>query len=137
MIFNAYSESDGGLFGISVKSAGHIFAQMGRRVSRPAGREDWLLFYVVKGCERFTLDSEVDAEEGSFIIFRPHEAQEHVTVFDGTSEFYYVHFTAPKDFSPMELETFRVYPSKPSLDAVNSLEIGYVVPARAHAPRGE
>lgn len=122
MIFNAYSESDGGLFGISVKSAGHIFAQMGRRVSRPAGREDWLLFYVAKGCERFTLDSEVDAEEGSFIIFRPHEAQEHVTVFDGTSEFYYVHFTAPKDFSPMELETFRVYPSKPSTRVRDAFE---------------
>ena len=78
MIFNAYSESSDGLFGVSVKSAGHIFAENGRRVSRPTGREDWLLFYVAKGTERFTLDGETDAPEGSFIIFKPHQKQEHI-----------------------------------------------------------
>jgi len=122
MIFNAYSESNKGLFDISVKSAGHIFAENGRRVSRPTGRDDFLLFYVAKGRERFSLECETDAVEGSFIIFRPHERQEHVTVFEGTSEFYYVHFTAPNDFSPMELDTFKVYPSQPSTKVRDAFE---------------
>ena len=53
MIFNAYSGTDRGALGLCVRSAGHIFARQGRRISRPAGREDWLLFYVAKGSERF------------------------------------------------------------------------------------
>ena len=122
MIFNAYSESSGGLFGISIKSAGHIFAEQGRRVSRPNGRDDWLLFYVAKGCERFTINGEIDAAEGSFIIFKPRERQEHVTVFEGTSEFYYVHFTAPEGFSPLDLNTYTVYPSKPSTRVRDAFE---------------
>ena len=114
MIFNAYSDSTDSLFGISIGSSGHIFAQRGRKISRPKGREDWLLFYVAKGSERFCLDREVDATEGSFIFFRPHERQEHVCADSGTSEFYYVHFKAPGDFDLFGLESSTVYQAKPS-----------------------
>ncbi len=109
MIFNAYSDTDRGLFEYSVQSAGHIFAKQGRTISRPLGREDWLLFYVAKGCEHFYTPTETDADEGSFIIFKPHEAQEHICLFDKTAEFYYVHFSAPSDFDLFGLFSSHVY----------------------------
>ena len=76
MIFNAYQDSDVGIAGISVVSSGHIFAQRGRKIDRPTGRSDFLLFYVGSGKERFFLEHEIIAEEGSFIFFRPHEKQQ-------------------------------------------------------------
>lgn len=114
MIFNAYSDTTAGLLGISVESSGHIFAQYGRKISRPKGREDWLLFYIAKGSERFYLDREVDAPEGSFVFFKPHEKQEHVCTYEGTSEFYYVHFRAPEGFDLFGFESSTVYSAKPS-----------------------
>ena len=77
MILNAYSDSADGLFGISLVSAGHIFAHSGRRIVRPKGRADWLLFYIANGSEHFIFDKEEVASEGSFVFFRPGEKQEH------------------------------------------------------------
>ena len=114
MIFNAYSDSTDGLFGISLISAGHIFAQNGRNIVRPKGREDWLLFYVAKGSEHFFLDEEAYSSEGSFIFFKPRERQEHFCAEDKTSEVYYIHFVAPPDFDLFGFDSSRVYSAKPS-----------------------
>ena len=114
MIFNAYSDSPLGLFGISLNSSGHIFAQSGRSISRPFGRNDWLLFYVAKGSERFSLSGDEIAKEGSFVIFKPGERQEHIQTGEKTAEFYYAHFNAPEDFEPFGFETSQIYGAKPS-----------------------
>lgn len=112
MIFNAYSDSSDGIFGISVKSAGQIFADNGRRISRPSGREDWLLFYVAKGTERFFLEGRTDdANDGSFIFFRPNEKQDHICVGDKKAEFYFVHFDAPENFELFGFRSSTVYGS--------------------------
>jgi AraC-like DNA-binding protein len=109
------------LFGISLKSCGHIFSKKGRRIDRPVGREDWLLFYVAKGTEAFTLkDGDANAPAGSFIFYRPGEPQSHRYFGDKTGEFYYIHFTAPEDFSLFGFESSRIYRSLPSLQ-INEL----------------
>ena len=113
MIYNAYSDHTEGSFGISLKSAGHIFASEGREIRRPAGRDDWLLFYVAKGAERFFLNKEIDAGPGSFIFFRPHERQEHLCL-DKTAEFYYAHFTVGDGFDFLGFESSHVYSVEPS-----------------------
>lgn len=114
MIFNAYSDTEDGLFGISVKSGGHIFAKTGRRISRPRGREDWLLFYIAKGCEEFDLEKKYVAEEGSFVFFKPFEKQEHIHSDEKSGEFYYIHFNAPENFDLFGFESSHIYTSKPS-----------------------
>lgn len=114
MIFNAYSNSKNGIFNISPVSAGHIFATSGRKISRPSGRDDWLLFYVAKGCEHFILEREYEVREGDFIFFKPHEPQEHICLDERTSEFYYVHFSAPLDFDLFGFESSKVYEAKKS-----------------------
>ncbi len=114
MIFNAYSDMRDSLFDISIVSAGHIFAKTGRRINRPKGRGDFLLFYVARGTERFYLENEVDLKDGSFIFFRPCERQQHICVSEGGAEFYYVHFNAPEDFELFGLESFRPYFGNPS-----------------------
>ena len=53
MIYNAYQDTNEGIGGGSVVSCGHIFAQKGRKIDRPSGRPDFLLFYVAKGKEHF------------------------------------------------------------------------------------
>ena len=78
MLFNAYSESTEGLLGISTRSAGHIFAKEGRRISRPQGRADWLLFYVAAGDEHFLSPAPQTLFEGGFVLFRPGQPQIHV-----------------------------------------------------------
>lgn len=79
--------------GLRLRCAGHIFAAPGRRIDRPAGREDWLLFYVAAGSETFFLpQGEQTAEAGDLILFAPGEPQRHVCRSTGTAEFYYVHF---------------------------------------------
>lgn len=119
--YYAYSEMKEALFGISLKSCGHIFAKKGRRIDRPVGREDWLLFYVAKGTESFTLkDGDANAPAGSFIFYRPGEPQSHRYFGDKTGEFYYIHFTAPEDFSLFGFESSRIYRSLPSLQ-INEL----------------
>lgn len=115
MIFNAYQDSTDGIAGISVVSSGHIFAKQGRRIDRPSGRRDHLLFYVAKGSEHFVLDGrEVLAPEGSFVFFRPHEAQIHEHRDEHNGEFYYVHFNAPSLAELPAFESSRVYSIKPS-----------------------
>ena len=114
MIYNAYQETGDGIAGVSVVSAGHIFAHKGREIHRPLGREDWLVFWVTKGRELSHLARDTVAEEGSFVIFKPHEVQSHQYVGEGTGEFYYVHFNAPKDFDPMGLTSSTVYKASPT-----------------------
>lgn len=121
MIFNAYSNSNNGIFNISPISAGHIFASKGRKISRPYGRDDWLLFYVAKGCEHFFLEREYEVCEGSFLFFRPHEKQEHVCL-DERAEFYYIHFSAPENFDLFGFESSRVYEAKRSTKIIDLFE---------------
>lgn len=112
MIFNAYQDTDNGIAGVSVVSSGHIFAQQGRKIDRPAGRPDFLLFYIAKGKEHFYLDNEIIADEGSFIFFRPFEKQRHIYKESKTGEFYYVHFNAPDDFDLFGFKSSAVYTAK-------------------------
>jgi len=113
-IFNAYAEGKEGIFDIFIKSCGHIFAEKGREINRPYGRDDWLLFYIAKGKERFYLDEEVYADEGSFIFFRPRERQRHIYLGEQTGEFYYVHFMAPLQFDLLGFKSFTLYSSSPT-----------------------
>lgn len=114
MNFNAYQDTDKGIAGVSVVSSGHIFAQKGRKIDRPKGRSDYLLFYIAKGKEHFFLRSEEIAESGSFILFRPFEKQEHIYLEDITGEFYYVHFKAPDGFELFGFESSVIYNTNPS-----------------------
>ena len=114
MIFSAYQDTNKGIAGVSVVSSGHIFAQKGRKIDRPNGRSDYLLFYIAKGKELFYLNNETVADAGSFIFFRPYERQEHIYTENETGEFYYVHFNAPEDFDLLGFESSTVYDTKPS-----------------------
>ena len=116
MKFSAHQDTDKGIGGLSVVSSGHIFADNGRRIYRPSGRSDYLLFYVAKGKELFYLDKEVIANEGSFIIYRPNEAQYHVYIDKKKGEFYYVHFNAPGDFDLFGFESRKVYNTTPGVE---------------------
>ncbi|MBE6650603.1 MAG: AraC family transcriptional regulator [Ruminococcaceae bacterium] len=113
MLYNAYQRGNDGINGISVVSSGHIFAEYGRTINRPEGREDYLLFYVESGRELFHLSSDTVAERGGFVIFRPHEKQQHVYINGEKGEFYYVHFNAPADFDLFGFESSTVYFSRP------------------------
>ncbi len=113
MIYNAYQDTKKDLFGISLVSAGHIFARQGRAISRPKGRPDYLLFYVAKGTEYLFLDSEIELKEGSFVFFRPFEKQIHIQKGSKVSEFYYVHFNAPEGFDLFGFESSVAYFNKP------------------------
>ena len=113
MIFNAYGEQREQVMGVTFKSVGHVFAKEGRTINRPHGREDWLLLYIVDGCESFCLDREIRAEAGSFLVYAPGETQQHRCV-SKTAEFYYVHFTASDDWRLSDIQTSTVYRGKPS-----------------------
>ena len=122
MIYNAYQDSDNGLYGISIVSGGHIFAQQGRAIQRNSGRPDYLLFYVAKGSEHMFLNDEIKLTEGGFVIFRPYEKQIHIQKSSKTSEFYYVHFNAPKDFDLFGFKSSFAYLNKPSAKVVDLFE---------------
>lgn len=122
MIYNAYQDTSKNLFGISIVSGGHIFAPQGRAISRPAGREDYLLFYVAKGSECVLLDREVELTAGSFVIFRPHEKQIHVQRSSGVSEFYFVHFRAPSEFDLFGFESSHPYFTEVSTAVIDLFE---------------
>ena len=122
MIFNAYQNTNTDLFGISIVSSGHIFAEQGRTISRPNGRSDYLLFYVAKGSEHLFLNTEVELTEGSFVIFRPFEKQLHIQKSPKISEFYFVHFNAPEGFDLFGLESSVAYFSKPSTKIIDLFE---------------
>lgn len=109
MIYNAYTEQNEQVSGITLTCCGHIFAKHGREINRPYGREDWLLFYVAKESETFYLKHKAVATAGSFILFAPGEKQHHIYEGNKTAEFYYIHFKCnalPPEFS---LLTSTVY----------------------------
>ncbi len=114
MIFSAYQDTEKGIGGVSIISSGHIFAKNGRKIDRPTGRSDYLLFYVAKGKEHFFLEHERIADAGSFIFFKPFEKQKHIYRESKTGEFYYVHFNAPCDFDLFGFESSVVYSAEPS-----------------------
>lgn len=122
MRYTAYSDQKENIFGITVKSCGHIFAKHGREINRPNGRDDWLLFYIAKESETFYLDREITAPSGSFIIFKPGERQKHICKGSKTAEFYYIHFTAPEDFNLFSLKTSRIYYSEPGMKVIGAFE---------------
>lgn len=98
MIDIAYADGSELYDGIRISRAGHIFAQDGREINRPFGRDDYLLFYVATGCESFLFESgKVLADAGSFVIFAPGEPQRHICEYEGISEFYYVHFECSEE----------------------------------------
>lgn len=115
MNFSAYQDTGKGIAGVSIVSSGHIFAQKGRKIDRPNGRSDYLLFYIAKGKEQFFLENETVGDEGSFIFFRPFEKQEHIYLENYTGEFYYIHFNAPPDFDLFGFQSSTVYHTKPSM----------------------
>ncbi len=114
MKFSAYTDnSNTDTLGVTINSCGHIFANSGRYINRPGGRCDWLIFYIAKGSEKFFLKQDIIAKAGSFIIFKPHEKQEHICISEKTSEFYYVHFTAPEQLLA-SFESSHIYQASPS-----------------------
>lgn len=114
MVYSAYQDTQTGISGVSVVSSGHIFAPQNRRIDRPNGRKDFLLFYIAKGSEHMLLDREIVMKEGSFILFRPYEKQIHVQKDREVSEFYYIHFNAPEEFDLFGFESSTVYSVAPS-----------------------
>lgn len=114
MVYSAYQDTQTGISGVSVVSSGHIFAPRNRRIDRPNGRKDFLLFYIAKGSEHIFLDREIVMKEGSFVIFRPNEKQIHVQKDSEISEFYYIHFNAPENFDLFGFESSAVYSVAPS-----------------------
>jgi len=122
MRFTAYAETDTGAAGIVLKSCGHIFAQPGRTIDRPQGRDDWLIFYVAKGQEKFTFTSAATACEGGFVLYRPGEPQKHICIGERPAEFYYIHFTAPADFDAFGLKSSAVHAAEPSSAIVDLFE---------------
>lgn len=109
MIFNAHAEQKSTINDITFVSCGHIFAKNGREISRPNGRDDWLIFYVAKGEESFDLKTVESAPEGSFILFAPHQPQFHKTISKKTSEFYYAHFKCNSLSDIISLKTSHIY----------------------------
>lgn len=122
MNFNSYAYETDTTFGYKINSCGHIFAQNGRIIDRPEGRNDWLLFYVAKGSEKFTLNTTVTANEGSFIIYKPNERQKHECITKSTSEFYYVHFTTDEAMFDFNLKSSTLYQVEPSTEICNMFE---------------
>lgn len=120
MVYSAYQDTQTGISGVSVVSSGHIFAPRNRRIDRPNGRKDFLLFYIAKGSEHMFLDREIVMQEGSFIIFRPHEKQIHVQRDCEISEFYYIHFNAPESFDLFGFKSSVIYPvaTSPQINAL-------------------
>ena len=109
MNFSAYQDSDVALYEISIVSSGHIFAPQGRRIHRPNGRNDYLLFYIAKGSEYMLLEDEIQMKEGSFIFFKPNEKQIHIQRENIVSEFYYIHFNAPDNFDLFGFNSSTIY----------------------------
>lgn len=109
MIYNAYTEQNEQVSGITLTCCGHIFAKHGREINRPHGREDWLLFYIAKESETFYLKHKVVASAGSFILFAPGEKQHHIYEGNKTAEFYYIHFKCKALPSEFPLSTSTVY----------------------------
>lgn len=122
MKYNSYSNQTNSIIGFKINSCGHIFARSGRIIDRPTGRNDWLLFYIAKGSEKFTLNGEIIANEGSFIIYKPNERQKHVCISKATSEFYYIHFSADDGLDDFLFKSSTIYHVEPSAEITNMFE---------------
>ena len=122
MIFNSYAEKNESLAGIRLVSCGHIFAEPGREIYRPQGREDWLLFYVAKENETFYMENAITLEAGSFLLFAPGEKQHHTYTGNKTAEFYYVHFLCDSLPEGISLETSQAYELTPQQAFVSIFE---------------
>lgn len=122
MIYNAYTEQNEKIAGITLVCCGHIFAKPGREINRPNGRDDWLLFYIAKESETFYLNETKVGQAGSFIIFAPHEKQHHIYLGDETAEFYYIHFKCEQLPSDISLTTSKVYHAPFSRSVCNIFE---------------
>lgn len=109
MIYNTYAEQSDTVAGLELVSCGHIFAQPGRQIDRPRGREDWLLFYIAAGEETFYLPEPAVGRPGDFILFAPGESQRHRCTGSRTGEFYFVHFKGEQLPPEMTLESGRLY----------------------------
>lgn len=109
MIFNTYGEQKNSVNGITLVSAGHIFAKKGREILRPNGRDDWLLFFVAKEEETFYFENVKICKAGGFVLFAPGEPQHHIYKGDKTAEFYYVHFKCDALPDNINLKTRKVY----------------------------
>ncbi len=109
MIYSAYSDQKQEVLGITLVSCGHIFAKPGREIYRPNGRDDWLLFYIAKGTEIFYFDKTLVAEEGSFVLYAPHEKQHHICSGTKNAEFYYLHFKCNQLPENIGLDTSKIY----------------------------
>ena len=114
MIFNTYAEQRQSAVGMKVVSCGHIFAESGREILRPAGREDWLLFYVAKESETFYFEGAKQAQAGSFVLYAPGEKQHHKYTGNKTAEFYYIHFRCAALPDECSLKSSQVYELPPS-----------------------
>ena len=114
MIYNTYADQKEKFCGIQLVSCGHIFAKPEREINRPNGRDDWLLFYIVKESETFYLDSTKVGKAGSFIIFAPGQKQHHKYIGDKTAEFYFIHFKCDEFPPDISLDSFKLYDSSPS-----------------------
>ncbi len=122
MIFTTYAEQKESAFGIQLVSCGHIFAKSGREIIRPNGRDDWLLFYIVKESETFYFDCIKTAPAGSFVLFSPNEKQHHVYNGDKTAEFYYIHFKCDSLPEAFNFDTSTVYSMPPSRQVCDIFE---------------
>ena len=64
------------------------------RTSRPDGRDDYQLIYVVGGIVHFVFDGEDRAlPRGTAVLFRPGEAQDYYATSEEKAEYYWCHFT--------------------------------------------
>ncbi len=81
---------------ISVNSCGYYrpVKQNFFETTRPGGRSDFQLLYIAKGTANFNMDSELNTiQEGSAIIYRPHQAQYYCYNLSDKPEIYWLHFS--------------------------------------------
>ncbi len=96
---------------LSVNSCGYYkLAKLSSfETSRPGGRSDYQLLYVAKGTADFKIDGELmTMEEGSAVIYFPHQPQYYNYRLENNPEVYWLHF------SGTQVETYLK-----SLDFVN------------------
>lgn len=122
MIYKGISQQTNPIWGFKLHTCGHTFTKFGRIIDRPNGFPYWVLFYVAKGSEKFSLNGEQIANEGSFIIYKPDERQKHICVSKPISEFYYIWFTADHAFDIFSFKTSTIYKTEYSTDVVNMFE---------------
>ncbi len=81
---------------LSVNSCGYYkLAKLSSfETSRPGGRSDYQLLYVAKGTADFKIDGELmTIEEGSAVIYFPHQTQYYNYRLENNPEVYWLHFS--------------------------------------------